>query len=583
MNLKLSTIVMILLGSVSYGTVIDEASDGVRVEYVNGKYQYTVNGKTTTMDDNILVINGDININDPKKTSKGVRIESTVTNGNLDIVVNGDIKIGAIDALAYLIDNRGNVGNITINGNFDLKENFINYAIMNGGSIKTIENNGVLKSAGKYLFDNGASIGSIINNNKMIMELNGEDDGELIYNGGVSSNNSKIETIENNGIMLMTLNKEQKTISRANIIKNDSGKEIGSIKNNGKFITNIITEEPAWNIITTGIYSYGTTNKIENNEIIEGIVETPRYSYYIGVEVYNGSKVKELRNNGIIYSGTISTNIEEDPIMYGVYLKGSVEDFVNKGTIYGKRRAVLGSGKNYGLLVNGVESTAANMSEEGLEVKVNGENDYTILKTGNNNSTVNIDGTNFTVKNASEKKDGDKIVGTNSIDINEKVSNTIYNGITDTVKVTGENASLDNVTVNAYTSAIVFGESGGNLTLNNSTVNGGIDRKYSDTGVLESSSAIIKGGTGADTLTVMGDTKLNGKIDLSEGEDTINFGEKVQAEKSYAANASTENTSTMTIFDDISGVENININEDVILFETAKVTDAKNIEIGEGK
>lgn len=581
--MKLSTIVMILLGSVSYGTVIDEASDGVRVEYVNGKYQYTVNGKTTTMDDNILVINGDININDPKKTSKGVRIESTVTNGNLDIVVNGDIKIGAIDALAYLIDNRGNVGNITINGNFDLKENFINYAIMNGGSIKTIENNGVLKSAGKYLFDNGASIGSIINNNKMIMELNGEDDGELIYNGGVSSNNSKIETIENNGIMLMTLNKEQKTISRANIIKNDSGKEIGSIKNNGKFITNIITEEPAWNIITTGIYSYGTTNKIENNEIIEGIVETPRYSYYIGVEVYNGSKVKELRNNGIIYSGTISTNIEEDPIMYGVYLKGSVEDFVNKGTIYGKRRAVLGSGKNYGLLVNGVESTAANMSEEGLEVKVNGENDYTILKTGNNNSTVNIDGTNFTVKNASEKKDGDKIVGTNSIDINEKVSNTIYNGITDTVKVTGENASLDNVTVNAYTSAIVFGESGGNLTLNNSTVNGGIDRKYSDTGVLESSSAIIKGGTGADTLTVMGDTKLNGKIDLSEGEDTINFGEKVQAEKSYAANASTENTSTMTIFDDISGVENININEDVILFETAKVTDAKNIEIGEGK
>ncbi|WP_286034279.1 hypothetical protein [Fusobacterium necrogenes] len=579
----MSTIVMILLGSVSYGTVIDEASDGVRVEYVNGKYQYTVNGKTTTMDDNILVINGDININDPKKTSKGVRIESTVTNGNLDIVVNGDIKIGAIDALAYLIDNRGNVGNITINGNFDLKENFINYAIMNGGSIKTIENNGVLKSAGKYLFDNGASIGSIINNNKMIMELNGEDDGELIYNGGVSSNNSKIETIENNGIMLMTLNKEQKTISRANIIKNDSGKEIGSIKNNGKFITNIITEEPAWNIITTGIYSYGTTNKIENNEIIEGIVETPRYSYYIGVEVYNGSKVKELRNNGIIYSGTISTNIEEDPIMYGVYLKGSVEDFVNKGTIYGKRRAVLGSGKNYGLLVNGVESTAANMSEEGLEVKVNGENDYTILKTGNNNSTVNIDGTNFTVKNASEKKDGDKIVGTNSIDINEKVSNTIYNGITDTVKVTGENASLDNVTVNAYTSAIVFGESGGNLTLNNSTVNGGIDRKYSDTGVLESSSAIIKGGTGADTLTVMGDTKLNGKIDLSEGEDTINFGEKVQAEKSYAANASTENTSTMTIFDDISGVENININEDVILFETAKVTDAKNIEIGEGK
>lgn len=345
MNLKLSTIVMILLGSVSYGTVIDKASDGVRVEYVNGKYQYTVNDKTTTMDDNILVINGDININDPKKTSKGVRIESTVTNGNLDIIVNGDIKIGAIDALAYLIDNRGNVGNITINGNFDLKENFINYAIMNGGSIKTIENNGVLKSAGKYLFDNGASIGSIINNNKMIMELNGEDDGELIYNGGVSSNNSKIETIENNGIMLMTLNKEQKTISRANIIKNDSGKEIGSIKNNGKFITNIITEEPAWNIITTGIYSYGTTNKIENNGIIEGIVETPRYSYYIGVEVYNSSKVKELRNNGIIYSGTTSTNIEEDPIMYGVYLKGSVEDFVNKGTIYGKRRAVLGSGK----------------------------------------------------------------------------------------------------------------------------------------------------------------------------------------------------------------------------------------------
>lgn len=189
MNLKLSTIVMILLGSVSYGTVIDEASDGVKVEYLNGKYQYTVNNQKKEMTDNILEINGDIHVSDPDKPSKGVRIESTVTDENLDIVVNGDIKVDAMDEFAYLIDNRGSVGNITINGNFDLKKNFINYAIMNGGSIKTIENNGVLKSEGKYLFNNSGSIGSIVNNNKMIMEINDrEKDGRLIYNDGVPSN-----------------------------------------------------------------------------------------------------------------------------------------------------------------------------------------------------------------------------------------------------------------------------------------------------------------------------------------------------------------------------------------------------------
>ena len=576
-NIKLSTVVMLLLGSIAFGTEIKDKTDKVTIDFKDGKYYYTANSQSGVIDDNILEINGDIYANEFHEYLRGIRIENSVVNENLNIVINGDIKIDVTDWGNFLIDNRGKIGDIVINGNFETKKSFINYGIYNDNEIRKIENNGVLKSEARYLINNKGSLGSIINNNKMLMELTESEDGELISNSGVEEANSKIGYIENNALMLMTLNKNQKRVTNANIIANKDDKELGDIKNNGIFSTNIVADGPTANFIKiNGIYSQSSIKSIENNGIIEGFVQIPQNSAYSGIYISDG-KVEKLRNNGIIYG---NTNDEKYPTVFGVDVyNGRIYDFVNRGVIYGKRVAVTGTGgNNYGLLVSEIENEKSAMSDDGLEIKVDGENEYTLLKGEfGKSSIVNIDGADFEIKNALAKKDGEKLVGTESIEVNGNISNTIYNGITDTVKVTGE-AILDNVTINGYKSAIIFGENGGDLTLSNSVVNAGIDRKYDDTGKLLEVSPIIRGSEKDDNLTIVGNTKLNGKIELSSGNDTINFGSK----NSGYARANYIND-TIKIFDDISGVENININENTTFFETSHISDIKNINIGEGK
>lgn len=566
-NLKLSTIIMLLLGNILYGTAIDEESNGIKLEFSNGKYYYSIGDKRGELGDNILEINGNIYANDFDKSLRGIKIDSSVINENLDIIINGDVKIDVTDWGNFLIDNSGSVGNIVINGNFETVKSFINYGIANSGSIKGLENNGILKSEADYLIRNSGALGKITNNNNMIMELTSTDEGKLIYNGGLDTDKSKISNIENNGIMKMVLDENQESITRGDIIHNAKGKEIGSIKNNGILSTNIIVEKQ-WGIpYITGIYSDGKIDEIENNGIVEGFVQIPRNSYYIGIELSLNGKLNRLRNNGIIYSGSNDIN---NPIMYGVYSYRSMQDFINKGLIYGKRRAVLGGGYNYGLLINGTEDTSSAMKVNGLEIKINEVKDYTLVSGEFGKENIeSIDGIEYKIKNAQAKKSSEKIVGTESINLSGDISNTIYNGITDTVKIE-DTVKFDNVVVNGYKSSIIFGENGGDLTLNNSVVNGGIDRIYTDDGNLLSASPIIKGSEKEDTLTILGDTKLNGKIDLSSGKDTINFGGE-----GYNSN--------ITIFHNIEGTENININENTTFFETSHIYNAENIKIARGK
>lgn len=236
---------------------------------------------------------------------------------------------------------------------------------------------------------------------------------------------------------------------------------------------------------------------------------------------------------------------------FGINFRDStIDNFINKGVIYGREIAYVTcqstvNGTNYGLFVEEVKPSNY-ISTKGLELKVNGENDYTLVRGefGKEYSGENIEGIEYDIKNTQAEKEGDKIIGTESVTVNGEIKNTIYDGITDTVKIDGD-VKFDNVTVNGYKSAIVFGENGGNLTLNNSVINGGVDREYDDEGNLLSNSSVIKG---------------------SENNDNLNTQEK----------------NSINILDDISGAENILINENTTFFETLNIDGVKNIEIGEG-
>lgn len=575
MNLKISTIIMLLLGSTSYGTTIDEDNSGIKLEATEGKYYYVIGDEKKEINDNVLEINGNI-VTESDYGFSGLEIGEI--NNPLDIYINGNILIKDNKNRNNAIKNNGEIGKIIINGNINTNTNSI---ISNDGKIKLIENNGKIFGKEDWTIYNGfnASVDRIINNGIINLKIDESKSGGVIV-----LNKNEIGNIENNSMIKLETNSTQKKITNANIIESSEKKIIGNIKNNGIVSSKIIAEGPeGYSININGIFSKGNIESIENNGIIEGIVMIPNNSLYRGIYLDDGSSTNELKNRGIIYS---SSNREEAGTKtFGISIYwGKLNTFINTGSVYGKYIAYyeyygdITTSINYGLFIEELEESS-NILTKGLEIKVNEGNDYTLVsgEFGKEYSGENIEGIEYDIKNAQAKKDGDKIVGTESIAVNGEIKNSIYNGITDTVKISGD-IKFDNVTVNGYKSAVIFGEEGGNLTLNNSIINGGIDREYDDEGNLLSSSPTIKGSEKSDTLTMVGDTKINGKIDLGNGEDTINFGEKL-VQETY----SDKIKDNINVLDDISGVENININENTTFFETSNIDGVKNIEIGEGK
>ena len=173
------------------------------------------------------------------------------------------------------------------------------------------------------------------------------------------------------------------------------------------------------------------------------------------------------------------------------------------------------------------------------------------------------------------------------------------------MKVSEGNNELNGSVINAYKTAVVFGDTGDKeLTLSGTVVNGGIDGSAAilgsdngDTLILQSivsnqstQNTVVNGninmGAGADTLTIGDGTIINGILDGgdSNSKDTLNFGISSGA-KSIPAKSQGVN-----IIHNISNFQKMNINTDVTLFEKTidtygketdlKVTGADEIKIG---
>ena len=525
--------------------------------------------ETNTYVNNIALSGTNNGPNDTSGNPEGYGVKLKLGLEEVKFINNGAISAESTSSNAYGIDN------------------------VTGSKISLINNGTISTSSGGMASSNG------INNSGTIENL--DNSGTISTSGGLSSNginnSGTIENLDNSGIL---------------------------------FASNVM--------VSSGMYnSYGTITRLDNSGKIFGGSSG----------VHNSNKMKTLSNTGFIIGKTaagilndyLSNDAGELTIInnYGMIAgmdSGSVgilndaastdpiiTTIDNSGVIYGKdyaihkKRGTITTANNYGILVNGKnqpvnEGTINTVNNYGLiiqngsdiveESKVKKEIDVEI-KEYDDNGTVKSE-RKMTIKNET---------GNKSFNGNEKDS--ILNALKDTYKVTSSNDKVAGSIINAYGTAVIFGEGNNQLTLSGTIVNGGIDGsaailgndnatngdnlilqsgeiKYTDANGVEKSATqntIVNGNidmrAGDDALTIGDGTIVNGTLDGGDGTDTLNFG--VSGAKSNSAESE-----GVRILHNITGFENMNINTNVTLYEKTinangvmdnlEVTGVENIKIG---
>lgn len=361
----------------------------------------------------------------------------------------------------------------------------------------------------------------------------------LLNCSGVHAENDtiQIKDIVNNGIL-----NELKLYS-SNHIAN-----LINLKNNGK----IISQEGK----AIDIYGKleGNINALENSGEIQGI----------RVSSDKLIQVKGIYNNGII-SGE---GIKIDSLNYGV------EDIDNIGVIRGKENAIsarengtlLDGINNFGLLIGKapISNKTTNEINNGLKISLDNSGEVVKIESENKNGItgviVDYKGTTYTVINGKISENNTNTIGIR--ELSEKNSNLILNGVDNTLTV-DESFTLNDSVVNAYKTAIKI--QGDTLFSGNSIVVNG--------GGLNGETAVISGDENNNTLNLSGNTVINGNIDLGSGKDKLVLG-AFDGTTTYSTNNS------VNINSNISGVENIEVNQDVNISQESKISGVEKITIG---
>ena len=385
------------------------------------------------------------------------------------------------------IDDEGNIENLMNNGLISGTGNFDTYGIyINKGSIENLINNGLILST-KLGSSNKESTGIRINPaDTNLAKL--ENNGLIRPNGSYTLN----------GIYEERLGSEE---GKNMILENN-----GSISINGKSSANY------------GIHVFRNTTIINNGTVL---------STSSGGGMNSGIKILKpsvLVNDGLILgNGTFND--------YGINVNSSGVSIENIGVVYGKTKAINGSGTiknsyNYGILVSKGSAVS------GITIVNEGPQDNEILNYG---LIISNDGATIDPTIADTKENpidvivgyddkGNEIVksmyiknnlntdGSGSYTGNDE-NNSILNALKDTYEVTGADDKVTGSIINAYENAVVFTEVGKTLTLTDTTVNGGVK---------ETTSAIL-GSSGADTLKLE-NSVINGNIDMKGGSNTIDAG-----------------------------------------------------------
>ena len=528
-----------------------------------------------TWDEKSKTYTNNTTISGESKDGNGSGVKLSGDLDGMSFINKGTIAGTSKNGKGSGIYNEGTIAELENNGTIVGTSSEYGYGIYNEGTITELENNGTIigtSSESSYegsgiRNDNYATIVTLINNGTIIGTSSGNYEGSGIY----SYSEGTIETLTNNGTIIGT----------------SSGSYGFGIKNDDISIT-----------------------KLENKGSIIGISS----GSYDGSGIYNGirnsskSTMGTLTNTGTI----IGTSSESSCDGYGIsnidnYI---IEILINTGVIYGKTNAIKNRNStisyacNYGLLVSKDGSVVETDSygtvgfakdNYGLAFKVESDNSYTLDSTysGEFGEVYNPTET-YTIINAKANETSeasDSVTGTKSLVLKNGTlfhedsdtsgiedyssdKNYILNGITDTLLVKGKNNKVNNSIINAYKTAVVMnGES--SLTLENTTVNGGVDGTVDDNGNLEgySPAILVKGDN--NFLTISGDSIVNGDMKAEGEKNTLNLYGKQNMTRS-------SDNKSMNILHDIEGFGRIQIENNVTFFEDAKVTGVERLNINNG-
>ena len=670
-------------GTIEFNTAETSDKEGTDGNW-NGKNPYEENNwnvATKTYTNNTTLSSNDNNgkgIYQDREVdiSYGLKLSGDLTGVNFinNGSITGIMSTASGDGNGYGIYNTGTMGDITngglISGNGDgfyaPDGNGYGIGIYNVGEIGDVTNIGIISGSGdgsyeshSYGIYNRGKIGDITNIG--IISANGPNHNIGISYSGIGIFNiigATMENITNIGIISSSID----GILNAGKIGDITNIGIisGSGENYGFGITASV-KGTIENIKNIGLINGSGTDKnpVYHSSGIQNIDQEIGYIINIGLlnGIYNLKKMKNITNIGITSGSGYNLG-------HGIYNSYEIGNITNTGVIYGKDSAIkndtlisnvgtIKEANNYGILVNGnggkevvdgleIETSAGEnkLVNYGLIIKNEGKNqgDITAGAAGDQDISFydnekNIMGERkITIENVTGKND-DK---SNSFDGDKK--DHILNALTNTYKVTGENNNVTGSIINAYGTAVVFGDTGDNnqLTLSGTIVNGGIDESdpntkgiaisgsnNGDTLILQSGkveytingekksatqNTIVNGniemGAGNDKLIVGSGTVLNGTVAMGAGDDELEIengavingkldgGIGTNSTLNFnSTTARTLNSDKINIMYNISNFKNMNINTNVTLFEKTinasgevadlKVTGAAEIKIGE--
>ena len=471
----------------------------------------------------------------------------------------------------------------------------------------------------------------------------GTNENFSIVNSGTISGKDEKEMFSGNGIMIGDAVIENKKINFyptkiSNITNtgNISGKgisgigiliigEVNTLTNNGTIFGNGygIYGEVEIEVLTNdgtifgnkenGIVLFGKgTGKLTNNGTIFGNKR--------GAEIAGGT----LINNGTIFGNERGaeivgeTSINNGTILgneIGVY--GGPNILTNNGVILGKKGIytydiVLGKVENYGIIAESNQAIGgANNKITNYGLLISGDKIVTgVGGIPEGKEIINgVESNKTTARVVTSKELADKnknliinVVGKEgtafNIDSELTLSDSTINGYKNAVTLTGKDFTGNNIIVNAGENAFTGSASKDTITLSgNSAINGKVDLgEGNDKLELKDSTYLNKDlttGAGDDTINFSGNSIINGKIDLGAGEDELTINNAVQINKdldggadndtlTFNSSSAKSTSNNLNILHNISNFENINIDSNVTLFENIKVTGAENLKITAG-
>ena len=273
--------------------------------------------------------------------------------------------------------------------------------------------------------------------------------------------------------------------------------------------------------------------------------------------------------SGLVLQGLTDGKINNNGVIAGNKFAINIKNFSENGKIYNK--GIL-AGEN---ILNRIDTGAIPGDNNGIFILLDSDTNVKQIINGSGDNTV--------INGAISGNDS-----STQFNALQKSKDIIINGagVSKGALIINEEASLEDSIVNGYKTAL-YVENNNSFTGSNIIFNGG--------GV-KGDTAVIKGDSGNNTITLSNNSIINGFTDLGAGDDKLNLDVTTQINGdldggagagdilSIAGSSITKANNNLNMLYDIKGFETININNgaNVTLYETTKVSDANKINIEGG-